>query len=305
MRAFLAAVSFALLLAGCGGGEESADLPLGKKLAASARLDPTVHVFAEPVRATVEVVVDRGQLDPGRVRVETKFLPYDVEDERATTEKRGPLTVLRYEYVLRCVRIACIPEILPSAAGEAETGRGERRSIRLPAARVLYDDPAGKTRVLQRASWPEVVSVSRLKQSDVPQFDRFIFRTGVTPLAEPDYRTSPTALGLGLFAAAAALLVLPAVLVIRWLRARRPEPVVVEEPELTPLERALRLVEWANERANGTERREALEHLAVELDAEDQIEFAGTARTLAWSPGSPTPEEAGGLVADVRSAFTA
>lgn len=298
----MSAAAVALLAAGCGGEEASSDLPLGRRVAATATLDPTVHVFAEPVTAAVEVVVDRDQVDPDRVRIETEFLPYDVKAERESREDRGRLVVLRREFVLRCLRLDCIPEVLPSAAGEAETGRGERRAIRLPAARVLYEDDQGKTRTLQKAAWPEVVSVSRLKQSDVPQFDRFIFKVGVTPLAEPDYRISPTVLGLGLLAAALALLALPAVLLVRWLRARRPAPVVAVEAELTPLEQALRLVEWANARADGAERREALEHLAVELEADERTELARSARTLAWSPASPAPEKAERLVADVRSA---
>ena len=99
MRALVVAVAAAVLLvAGCGGDEETADKPLGKKVAATAKLDPTVHVFAEPVRATVEVVVDREQVDPERVRVETKFLPYDVKAEQASSEERGRFTVIRREY---------------------------------------------------------------------------------------------------------------------------------------------------------------------------------------------------------------
>ena len=300
MRMLVVAGAALLLVAGCGGAEESGNGPLGKKVTATAKLDPTVHVFAEQVAAELEVVVDREQLDPDRVRIETKFLPYDVKAERTTSEKRGRFTVLRHEYVLRCLRLACIPEVLQSAAGEAETGRGERRTMRLPAARVLYEDPDGKTRFLQKASWPAVVSVSRLKQSDVPEFERFLFKTSVTPLPEPDYRVSPRALGAGLLAAALALLVLPAVLLVGWLRRRRPAPVVVEEPELSPLERALRLVEWAVGRESGTERREALEVLAVELDTLESQELANSTRALAWSATSPSPESAAGLVAEVR-----
>lgn len=300
MRMLVVAGAALLLVAGCGGAEESGKGPLGKKVAATAKLDPTVHVFAEPVAAELEVVVDRERLDPDRVRIETKFLPYDVKAERTTSEERGRFTVLRHEYVLRCLRLACIPEVLQSAAGEAETGRGERRTMRLPAARVLYEDPDGKTRFLQKASWPAVVSVSRLKQSDVPEFERFLFKTSVTPLPEPDYRVSPRALGAGLLAAALALLVLPAVLLVGWLRRRRPAPVLVEEPELSPLERALRLVEWAVGRESGTERREALEVLAVELDTLESQELANSTRALAWSATSPSPESAAGLVAEVR-----
>jgi hypothetical protein len=291
-----------LALAGCGGGGgEATDLPLGKKVAAVSQLDPTVHVFAEPVTATLEVVVDGEQLDPDRVRVETSFLPYDVKAERQTTEKRGQLTVIRREVVLRCLRIACIPEVLASDAGPAETGRGERRTLKLPAARVLYEDPDGTTRLLQKKAWPEVVSVSRLKESDVPGFARFLFKTGVTPLAEPDYRVSPTLLGVGLLVVALALLALPAALVILWLRRRRPAPVLVEEPQLTPLECALRLVEWSRGRENGSERREALEVLAVELEAVERPELARSARELAWSATVPSPERASSLVSEVRS----
>jgi hypothetical protein len=305
MRALLVVGAALLLIAGCGGNEEAADLPLGKKVAATTALDPTVHVFAEPVTASVEVVVDREQVDPDRVRVEAEFLPYDVKAEQASSEERGRFTVIRRQYLLRCLRVACIPEILPSAAGEAETGRGERRAMRLPAARVLYDDPDGKTRVLQQASWPEVVSVSRLKQSDVPQFDDFVFKTSVTPLPEPDYRVSPTLLGAALLMGAVALLALPAALVVRWYRRRRPVTVLVEESELTPLERALRLVEWAGGHDDGTERREALEILAVELDSMEHRELARSARELAWSPVSPPAARAADLVADVRGAYGA
>jgi hypothetical protein len=300
MRALAPLAAIVLLVAGCGGGEEAAgDLPLGKRVSAKGTFTPTVHLFAEPVVARVELVVDRDHVDPDRVEVETAFLPYDVKGRASEREDRGRFTVLRYEYLLRCLRIACIPEILPSAAGEAESGRGERRTFRLPAARVLYDTPEGGTRTLTRAVFPELVSVSRIKESDVPSFG-FVFKTSETPLPEPDYRVSPTVLGAGLLVGSLALLALPAVLIVGWLRGRRPPP-PVEEPELTPLERALRLVEWANARENGTERREALEVLAVELEAVERPALAESARELAWSPAAPSGEAAEQLIADVEA----
>jgi hypothetical protein len=296
----LAALALVGLLAGgCAGDEQPVDLPLGRQVSATATLDPSVHLFAEPVVARLEVVVDRDHLDPARVRTRTRFLPYDVERVVREREDRGRFTLLRYEYTLRCLRIACIPEVLPSAAGEAESGRGERRAFDLPGARVLYAETTGEARSLRVARWPELVSVSRIKASDVPSFG-FVFKTSVTPLPEPDYRVSPTLLGAGLIVGALFLLALPAVLVAGWLRTRRPTPVVADEPELTPLERALRLVEWARERENGAERREALEVLAVELDAAASSELAKSARALAWSPASPSPDEAGRLVVSVR-----
>jgi hypothetical protein len=291
----------AVLLAGCGADSEvGADLPQGRQIAATASLDQGVHLFAEPVRARVEVVVDTEQLDPDRLALEPRFLPYDVVEESASRESRGRLEVIRREYVLRCTRIACIPPVLQSAAGEVETGRGERQTIRIRPTLVRYDDPDGEERVVARASWPEIVSVSRIRQSDVPRFG-FVFKTSATPLPEPDYRVPPAVLGGGLLVAVLGLLALPVVLMVGWVRDRRPATQVAEpERELTPLERALLLVEWAREREDSSERREALEVLATELDLLERQELAGSARTLAWSPASPTPQAAGDLVHTVR-----
>jgi len=58
VKALLVSAALVLVAAGCGGEEAGSDLPLGKRVAATATLDPTVHVFAEPVTATLEVVVD-------------------------------------------------------------------------------------------------------------------------------------------------------------------------------------------------------------------------------------------------------
>ncbi len=293
------ALVLALLAGGCAGGEEAGELPLGRQVSAKGSLTPTVHLFAEPVVARVDLLVDRDHVDPDRVQLETNFLPYDIEATASKRRDRGRFTELRYEWQLRCLRVDCIPEILQSAAGEAETGRGERRTFNLPAAQVLYEDPDGETRTLTRALWPELVSVSRIKQSDVPAFG-FVFKTSVAPLPEPDYRVSPTLVGAGLVGGALLLLALPAALAFGWWRRRRPEPVVVEEPELSALERALRLVEWAGGRENGAERREALEHLAVELEAVEITDLARSARWLAWSPASPSSEAATTLVETVR-----
>jgi hypothetical protein len=167
---------------------------------------------------------------------------------------------------------------------------------------VLYTDDDGEARTLAMTRWPELVSVSRIKQSDVPSFG-FVFKTSVTPLPEPDYPVSPQLLGVGLLVGALALLTFPAVLVVAWLRRRRPPPPEPEqEEELSPLERALRLVEWTRTRENGAERREALEVLAVELEVNERPELAVAARALAWSPSTPSPDAAAQLAEEVRAA---
>jgi len=289
--------ALALIVAGCagGGGGDAAAPP--RTVTTKTTITPSTHLFAEPVVARLDVVVDGDAIDPDEVAVETDFEPYEVLRERRMTEDFGRLTRFRYEYTLRCLLIACIPEVLQSAAGEAETGRGERTTIRLPAATITYDDPEQSARSLS-VRWPPLESVSRITASGIPTFG-FVFKTSVTPLAAPTYRVPPVLLATALLLGALALLALPAWLVVGWARSRRPPP-SVEEPELTPLERALALVEWANEHRNGTERREALEVLAVELEGVDSERLAGRARWLAWSPASPTSEAAAELVAKVR-----
>jgi len=293
----LAVATIVLAASGCsGGGEEAATGP-PRAVTTKTSLTPSTHLFAEPVIARLDVVVDGNTVDPDEVVVETEFEPYEVLRQRRTVEDFGRLTRIRYELALRCLLIACIPEVLQSAAGEAETGRGERTTVRLPAATIAYDDPEQGERSLS-VRWPPLESVSRITASDIPSFG-FVFKTSVTPLAAPTYRVSPTVLAGALLLGAVALLALPAWLVVRWLRRRRPLP-PVEEVELTPLERALALVEWSNTRQDGTERREALEVLAVELEAVESVELAWRARGLAWSPSSPSPEAATELVATVK-----
>jgi hypothetical protein len=261
-------------------------------------LEPSTHLFAEPVVARLDVIVDGETVDPDGVDVTTDFEPYEVLAEATSRDDFGDVTRLRHEYTLRCLLIACIPEVLQSAAGEAETGRGERTTIRLQPATVSYEDrESGETRT-RNAPWPALESVSRITASEVPSFG-FVFEASATPLVEPTYRLPPAVLAGGLAALALALLALPVTLGVRWARSRRPPP---PEPvaELTPLERALALVEWANGRENGRERREALEVLAVELDVLDLGELAFRARTLAWSPASPSADRAGELVRSVQ-----
>jgi hypothetical protein len=87
---------------------------------------------------------------------------------------------------------------------------------------------------------------------------------------------------------------------VRALR-REDEAAEEPEPELSPLEKALRLVEWS--RGEGLEeRREALEALALELD-DPEPALAREARRIAWTPPEPDPEAMGLLVEAVREAL--
>jgi len=313
VRALICAVAgLALLAAGCGGGGDAPALPEGRFIATSQSITPRVQLFADPVVARVDVIVDRDHFDPELVRVAGNFKPYEREGEVVRTRRDlGRYTHLRYEFTVRCLTYACLPKVgggppqvqpggLPAPVGSQGGGFGERKTVKLKAARVLYDDPEGSTRVLRNVAWPAVQAVSRLNFGDTAVTGiGFPFEASVTPLPEASYRVSPALLGAGLLLGALALLALPAILVVRTLR-REPPPMVEEEPELTPLERALELVGWARERSEA-ERRESLEALAVELELESS-ELTDDARRLAWSSTAPPPAAMGDLVESVREA---
>ncbi len=303
----------ATLAAGCG-GEGVPPLPEGRFLAARQTVTPRVHLFAEPIVARIDVIVDSEHYHPDRVRVAPDFDPYEQDgDPRISRRDDGRYTQLRYEYTIRCLVYACLEEVgggppeiqaggLPPSPQQQAGGFGERKTTRFNAARVLYDDPEKGEQRVRNLSWPVVQSVSRLNYGDTGVTGvGFPFEASVTPLPGATYRIAPALLGAGLLVGALALLALPAVLVVRALR--REESPIEETPELSPLERALWLVEWARARPEG-ERREALEALAVELEAQGS-ELTSGARRLAWTPLPPSPEGMDEFVTAVKEADAA
>lgn len=292
----------AVLASGCGGSSESSRLPRGHAIVSSTSFTPPSHLFAEPVTAQIDLVVDPRKLDPGRIHLRTDFEPYEVLSATRTRESLGGLTRFHYVFTLRCLLIECIPKVLPSAAGPEESGRGDRLTFTFPRARIMYHDPSGKTRPVGSAGWPTLESVSRINATKIQEQgvgNGFIFQTDVTPLPAATYRMSPTTLAVLLLVLAGLLLAFPAVLLYRWWRARHPDVVEEAEPEVPPLEKALRLVEWTAGRHVVPEKREALEVLASELDTEAQP-LADTARRVAWSPPPPPKPDTDELVDSVR-----
>ncbi|MBM2821365.1 MAG: hypothetical protein HW413_111 [Thermoleophilia bacterium] len=301
----------ALLLAGCGGSDTAPALPEGKASAVKGSLKPSVHLFAEPVVARIDVVVDRGRIDPRNIRLDAPFKPYQLIGEASVARRDvGRFTHLRYELKLRCLGADCIPRTfegeitvsqvpgLPALLSGQQ--RDEKRTYRFPATKVLYDDDAGlEPKVLGRITWPPLRSLSRINWSDSSVVGLgFPFESNVTPVSEPSFRAPPALLGAGLLGGALALLVLPAGLLVRY-RRRRPGRDQEAAPEPTPLERALALVEWARGRSDAGERRGALEALAFELQAE-RGELADRAREQAWSRVPPSPDEMAELLRAVR-----
>jgi hypothetical protein len=299
------------LVAGCGGSDNPRKPLIAPDRTAVVRgeLTPNVHLFGEPILARIDVVLDREKADPDAIEVSTDFKPYEtVGETQITREDIGKYTQLRYETALRCLNEDCIPR---TASGEITVSqlpglppflpgqqRDEKRKYEFPPAVVTLAAAAEgeDATTLGRVVWPPLRSLSRINWEDSSVVGQgFPFVTSPTPLPEAEYRISPTVLGIALLAGAVALLALPA-----WLlwdrRRRRAASAKDDKPALSPLERALALVEWASHRPSAEERREALEVLAVELDDAD----AAKARERGWSPPAPEPEEMAELVTSIR-----
>lgn len=292
-----ALLAAALFAAGCGGGESPA-VPQGRYIATSRSLTPETGFFGQPVTARVEVVVDRERLDPDRIRLVPKTFPYRPHTGLGVERRDfGRYTRLTYELGIRCLYYGCLPQRvdLPNVPYR------DQAVNRMPPWHVYYDDPeTGKPRHLKRIWFHNLIAVSNLDLTDVHvTFQQRPGRVTLIPLADVTYRLPPPLLAALILLAAALLLVFPARVFLRWRASRRPPP-PPPAPPLPPLERALALVEWTRDRADGHERRLALEELAYRLDEDGRLELAGSARRLAWSAPSPSADAADRLVEEVR-----
>ena len=310
MKPAAVAVVLALVAAGCGGDDSKPLIAPSKTAVLRGEITPSVHLFGEPVVVEVDVILNREKVSPDDVQLEANFEPY--EPVGKTEEVRrdiGEFTVIRYTTKLNCLNERCIPR---TAAGETTVSqlpglppflpgqqRDEKVKFEFPPA-LLIADAEPKDRTLGRVIWSPLRSLSRINWDDSSVVGQgFPFVATVTPLPEPDYRISPTVLGLGLLTLAVALLAIPVGLVVAR-RRRRAHRDAATGPALSPLERALRLVEWASRRTSVDERREALEALAYELGSTEAAPTADRARKQGWSPPTPEPEQMTELVTSIR-----
>jgi hypothetical protein len=267
-------------------------------IAAHATVTPTTHLFGDPITGRVELLLDRDRFDPDLVRIAADFSPYEQSEAiRRSRQDVGSATRLVYTAEIRCLSQACFPQQV-------------KQAYRFRPARVLYDDPErlGRPRLLARATWPRVEISSRLRESQIARLREgeistdqptieLDWRADLTALREPTFRVSPVTGSWVLFAAAALLLLVAGLLVRRALKA----PMTRQERRLlrmSPLERALLLVDRAGGKEE-TDQRLALDRLAAEIPAEEDT-LEEEARQLAWSKGNPGRTDTSDLAARVR-----
>ena len=242
-------------------------------IAGTALLEPEQHLFGDAVRARLELVLDRNRVDPESVEVGANFRPYrELRPVDVSRTDSGPITRLRYDYLLGCLTAAC----LPAGGGRVE----------LPGVAIEYTgrrDPLPQTASVE---WPPIRAAGRI---DPNRLEQAALRAELRDLSPPSYRVSPRAVELialllaVLFAAAAGILgirLLPLERISAWLGARRAD-------RRTPLERALAQVRDVVAAGRPTEGRQALERLASELRKTSNPELASDASRLAWSRRAP------------------
>jgi hypothetical protein len=245
-------------------------------------------LFADPLRATVEVLVDRRRVDPARVGFSTNFEPFGrVGIPKVTRSDAGRLTRLIYTANLVCSTDACLPR---------KTGR---MRIHFRPAQVFYFSRDGSARRAVDVTWQPLTLSGRTSNADLAggnPFERPPWRATTDPLAM-SYRVSPTLLK-GIFLVVSALLFLGAAFALaRLLQAIQAR---VRIPLPSSLERAVRQVERTESRDDAAAKRKALELLSRELARSGESQLALAARELAWAEPTPIPAATQPLTLDVR-----
>lgn len=272
----LAAVVAALLAWRSWGAAEGAALR-EEPIVGAALVEPEQHLFADGVRARLELVVDAERVDPDTIEVGANFEPYrQLRPVQVWRERSGSLVRLRYEYLLGCLTARCLPR---------GTGR-----VELGAAAVEYTRRGSPVPDTAEVQWPPLRAAGRISPSELEQA---AMRAELRDLPEPTYRLSPTVVEFGALALAVLFGVAAAVLILRLLPLERLAATLGARrvDRRTALERALAHVRASTAGGDPEEGRRALERLAAELRRTSNPALARDASKLAWS--RRVPVEAG------------
>jgi hypothetical protein len=244
---------------------------LVEPIVVNATLGPQQHLFGDPLRARVDVILDSKRVDPQSVKVRTSFAPYrPLEPPRRLESAAGAITRLRFDYRLACLTYRCLPI--------------GRRRFDLRNGAVEYHTRSSEAVQTEEIDWPVLHAAGRISATRLWEAQ---LRGDYHDLAPPTYGVSPklvqfVALVLAVLFGAAALILVLRLLPLAPLFERLGLKTVDRR---TPLERALARVHQTAERPD--EGRRALERLAHELRRVQNPHLAGAASRLAWSREFP------------------
>lgn len=284
----------AAVLVSSGGGSNAGSPP--SAIQARSALLPGVVLFGDTLTARLDVIIDRSKVDPGSVRVQAGFAPWKAvaPPKRVRRDGAASTTYIGTTYVLRCLEADC-------------TSVNDTFVEDFDRAHVRYVARDGTRRVMQ-VKWPRLIVDSRYAQKTLSAAGSRAapWKAALFSLPSLTYSISPSLL-FALLLTGGILLLLAAGAVF-YLARRRPvaRPARAPAPPpparmLTPLERALLLLELS-ERVDGSgDQRRALERVADELAKRGEAELARAARLLAWSEPVPGTEETTRFAASARS----
>ena len=258
----------------------------GLPLKAYASITPTVHLFGDTLTAKLALVADTKWVNPQRLHIATQFAPYlPLHAPQVLRLQYGRFEQITYTWKLRCLDAPCVPRVPPN---------DKFHVFHFPPARVSYLKPDGTRAYGMNAYWPPVEVLSQISPG-VLRFllstKRINWRAGLTPVAAPTYRFSPSLVFW--FAVALAILLGGAAVVLggRWYAQVRPRRIGFDVMPGTPLERALAVLRYAHETGDETLQRKAFERVADELGVERAGQLREQARELAWASRTPEDEE--------------
>jgi hypothetical protein len=251
-----------------------------------ARVDPPVHLFGDPITATVAVVADRKWVAPSNLHVVVHFRPYQSAGPPTVVRtSNGRLLQMTWTWHLRCLTVECLPVTKHSDLSHV---------FQFSPAHLEYLSPTGQVRYTLDARFQHEAVLSELSPSEVDAIGAHALVwygvDQITPLPPPHYRVSPN---LAFWLAVALATVLGAAglaLVARWALPYLPARAARAPVRASSLERALTLFFWARAHDDETLQRKALERVADELPF-DVHDLSETARALAWSPETPEEED--------------
>ena len=279
-RLFIAGVVAAVLLAAAvglfawnawdkGGGPGLGDEPI----VGTALLAPEQHLFADAVRARVEIIVDTERVDPDSVELGANFEPYrELRPVEVTRTDDGSTAKLTYDYVIGCLVSGC----LPRGAGRVELG-----GVAVNYLRRGQSEPDAAT-----VEWVPIRAAGRI---DPNELEQAALRSDLRDLPSATYRVSPRTVELIALVLAVLFAVGAAILILRLLPLERLATRLGARfvDKRSSLEQALALVRESS--GSAEEERRALERLAVELKRTREPSLAEDASRLAWSEGQPVP----------------
>jgi hypothetical protein len=259
---------------------------LSEPIAMNATLGPQQHLFGDPVRARVEVILDAKRIDPKTVKVRVNFAPYrPTRPPRRVESSAGAITRLEFDYQLGCMTYRCLPF--------------GQRDFDLHSGALQYRMRGSQGVQTLEVDWPALEATGRISATRLWEAQ---LRADYRELGPVTYSLQPKTAGLValllaiLFAAAALILILRLLPLARL--AERLGLKTVDRR--SSLELALVRVREAASADRPDEGRRALERLAQELRRVRSPELARSASRLAWSRTVPADGRLSALSTEVE-----